>query len=286
MQKISVIIPVFNADSTLLSCLQALVAQIQPGDGHEVIVVDNNSTDGSLEIARSVPGVRVASEPKQGAYAARNHGSRIATGDILAFTDPDCIPGFRWISEIGDTFEDESVALAIGQQCHAGHSSALGLVADYEREKVAYIYSQSDSLVFFGHCNNMAVRRCLWEEMGPFVERMRGADTIFIRRTVDRYSTDIAKYVPEMTVRHLEITNLSQYYRKMSIYGRSRARYRHIVRARALGLRERLGVFHQAARRNHYSVSQYLGLFAILTGGWLFWVSGSFSAIWSPKEKQ
>lgn len=131
----------------------------------------------------------------------------------------------------------------------------------------------------------MAVRRCLWEVMGPFVERMRGADVIFIRRAVDHYSTDMARYVPEMTVRHLEISSLSQYYRKMSIYGRSRARYSHIVRARALGLRERLSVFHQAARRNHYSVFQYLGLFAILTGGWLFWVSGTLRAVWNPKEK-
>ena len=109
------IIPVFNADSTLLSCLQALVAQMQPDDGHEVIVVDNNSTDGSLEIARSVPGVHVVSEPKQGAYAARNKGCRVATGDILAFTDPDCIPGSRWISEMGDAFKDESIALVIGR---------------------------------------------------------------------------------------------------------------------------------------------------------------------------
>lgn len=285
MQRISVIIPVFNAAPTLLSCLQALVGQIQSGDGCEIIVVDNNSTDESLEIARSISGVRLVYESKQGAYAARNTGCRVANGDFLAFTDPDCIPGSHWISEIGAAFKDESTALIMGRQRHCGHSNALGLVADYEREKIAYIYSQSDPSVFFGHCNNMAVRRWLWEEMGPFVERKRGADTIFIRRTVDRFSTDIAKFAPEMTVRHLEISSLSRYYRKMSTYGRSRALYTHIVRARPLYLRERLRVYLQAARRNHYTLYQYLGLLAILTGGWFFWVSGTLSTVWNPKEK-
>jgi len=98
--QVSVIVPMYNAERTLAACLDGLAAQDHPRGEHEILLVDNGSTDASASIARRHPGVTLLSEPRPGAYAARNHGLRRAQGDVIAFTDPDCVPHPSWIREI------------------------------------------------------------------------------------------------------------------------------------------------------------------------------------------
>ena len=90
---VSVVVPMLNVEAYLERCLVSLANQANPGAGVEVLVVDNGSTDGSPEIARRFEGkVRLLREPVRGAYRARNHGVAAARGDIVAFTDADCVP--------------------------------------------------------------------------------------------------------------------------------------------------------------------------------------------------
>jgi glycosyltransferase involved in cell wall biosynthesis len=95
---VSVIIPVFNDQGGIDSCISALERQRYPADLLEVIVVDN---------ASDVP-VRIDAEPafqarvirceSPGSYAARNAGLQVAAGAVLAFTDADCVPDPGWVS--------------------------------------------------------------------------------------------------------------------------------------------------------------------------------------------
>lgn len=103
---VSVIIPVFNDTQRLRQCLQALAQQTYPRDRYEVLVVDNSPTpDPSLSLlvteAVEVQGLSLvlAHEPRRGSYAARNHGLSLAQGDVLAFTDSDCIPDVDWLEK-------------------------------------------------------------------------------------------------------------------------------------------------------------------------------------------
>src|SRR3546814_8574240 len=89
---ISVIIAVWNGRATIGRCLDAVRAQSLPSEELEIIVVDNGSSDGTAEIARSVPGVIVLTEHRPGSYAARNRGLAHARGTYVAFTDADCRP--------------------------------------------------------------------------------------------------------------------------------------------------------------------------------------------------
>ena len=83
--KISVITAVWNAESSIAHCVESV-----RGNEVEHLLMDNCSTDRSVEIARSTdPAVRVFSEPDKGIYDAMNRGAARATGDILAWLNAD-----------------------------------------------------------------------------------------------------------------------------------------------------------------------------------------------------
>jgi glycosyltransferase involved in cell wall biosynthesis len=94
---VSVIIPVYNDRERLKLCLDALEKQTYPQNLYEVIVVDNGSDERIEKIIDQFKQALVTSEEQRGSYAARNKGISLAKGEILAFTDSDCIPDKNWI---------------------------------------------------------------------------------------------------------------------------------------------------------------------------------------------
>ena len=86
--KISVVIPAYNAERTIVRTLESALAQTLPP--HEVIVVDDGSRDGTPAVVeRYAPRVRLVRQVNAGPSAARNHGVRVATGDWIALLDSD-----------------------------------------------------------------------------------------------------------------------------------------------------------------------------------------------------
>jgi len=98
---VSVIVPVYNQGAQLQRCLAALAAQTYERSRFEIIVVDNGSEDADAIAAAVAPysNARLTLEATPGSYAARNHGLTLAQGDILAFTDADCLPATDWLAE-------------------------------------------------------------------------------------------------------------------------------------------------------------------------------------------
>lgn len=96
---VSVIIPVLNSSQSLKTCLNALESQTYPKDLFEVIVVDNGSRDDIKELVSKFSQAIFTSENKPSSYAARNKGLSLAKGDVLAFTDADCVPALDWIEK-------------------------------------------------------------------------------------------------------------------------------------------------------------------------------------------
>jgi glycosyltransferase involved in cell wall biosynthesis len=96
---VSVIIPVYNDSDRLKLCLQALQRQTYPKHLYEAIVVDNNSdaTYKTKAVVEQFSQASIATETRPSSYAARNKGISLAKGEILAFTDSDCIPADDWI---------------------------------------------------------------------------------------------------------------------------------------------------------------------------------------------
>lgn len=86
---ISIIIPNYNGAATIEKCLRAAFASDY--DDFEVVVVDDCSTDESIEIIGRFPCRLIRLDSNQGAAKARNMGARHSRGDILFFTDADCL---------------------------------------------------------------------------------------------------------------------------------------------------------------------------------------------------
>jgi glycosyltransferase involved in cell wall biosynthesis len=113
MTKYSVIVPAYNAAVTLAKCLQALENQSVPKMEYEVIVVDDGSTDETPRVVEQFP-VRYVGQKNQGPAAARNRGARIAKGEIILFTDADCVPQQAWLEEMVRPFDDPHVMAVKG----------------------------------------------------------------------------------------------------------------------------------------------------------------------------
>ena len=96
---VSIVIPVFNDAQRLHLCLDALERQTYAGDRYEVVVVDNGSDQSLDHVVGKYPHARLAYERRRSSYAARNQGIHVANGEILGFTDSDCIPAENWIAQ-------------------------------------------------------------------------------------------------------------------------------------------------------------------------------------------
>eukprot|EP01042_Synura_sphagnicola_P011462 gene11462-14640_t len=81
---ISLIIPAYKQEDLLPACLDAVMENLA-GKAHEIIVVDNNSTDRTKEIVARYPAVTYVFEPEKGITRARQCGYRAASGEILAY---------------------------------------------------------------------------------------------------------------------------------------------------------------------------------------------------------
>jgi len=282
-KSISVVVPFHNADRHLDRCAVGLLSQTYPESQYEIIMVDNNSTDRSAEVVERHPEIRLLHEPKQGAYAARNHGVSAAQGQIIAFTDADCVVAPDWLEKMSDALSEPGLELAQGGRLFAHDGLDLSLLAAYEAQRAAYIFSAQSVGLRSGYTNNMAVRRSAFDHCGPFEEVGRGADTLFVLRVIHEYgSTEVVRYVGDATIRHLEVDSVAPWLRKRFIYGQSFERHYPVRRRthRNLTPSEQADILRRTLDTNGYSRVEVLRLVALLTLGRYAFIAGRRSVRW------
>lgn len=106
--RISFVVPAFNEEALLPSCLAAIRAEIdRSGCQAEVVVVDNASTDATAAVAAAVPGVRVVSQPVKGLVQARSAGFAATSGELVANIDADTLLPQGWLDRVFEMFADD-----------------------------------------------------------------------------------------------------------------------------------------------------------------------------------
>ena len=161
--SLSFIIPVLNGEKFIGDCLSYMSKEMAPQD--EVIVVDNGSTDRTIEIAESFDRVRVIHHPKITIAAMRNRGSEIARGNVLAFIDCDCLicPGWRKAAE--ETLADDSV--------HAtGSHFDLSLTPTWIEKAWIPPRKNLPEKTHYIPSGNLVVRKDVYDEIGGFDESL------------------------------------------------------------------------------------------------------------------
>lgn len=276
---ISVVVPFYNAEKYIEKCAEALLTQSYPTTRYEIIMVDNNSTDRSVDLIKKYPRIKLLSQQKQGSYAARNQGVAASKGTILAFTDADCVPSSDWLQKTRAALRFPDVEIIQGGRLYGVESPALSMLAAYEAERAAYTFSGESSGLYYGYTNNMAVRRSLFDRCGPFLEITRGADSIFVNKVIEDCSCKVIRHVPDARIRHLEITSVWNYLRKRVIHGRSlQQNYsRRKSTHRPLSIFERFMIIRRTIQRKRYSLLQSLCLIILVLMGMLCFSSGRLS---------
>ncbi|MDZ4816141.1 MAG: glycosyltransferase [Verrucomicrobiota bacterium] len=93
--KVSVVVCSYNGGRTLQACLQSLRELDYPN--YEVILVDDGSTDNTRQIVKDFPEIIDIVQPNMGLSYARNTGYKASTGDVVAYTDSDCMVDRDWV---------------------------------------------------------------------------------------------------------------------------------------------------------------------------------------------
>lgn len=164
---VTVVVPTKD-DPRLSSCLDALRRlELPEGWRCEVVVVDNGSADDPGVMVAAHPGVRLLREPAGGSYAARNHGVAATTGEVVAFTDSDCVPEPDWLlvalAVLGD---DEVVAVAGDVRLDLPHARPRGFAGCWESVEA---FPQAEYVGRgFGVTANLVVRRSAGDLVGWF----------------------------------------------------------------------------------------------------------------------
>jgi len=108
---VSIIICTLNGGKRISDCLDSLVGQDYPKENYEIIVVNDGSTDDTLNVLDRY-GIKVVNHPKNlGIGAARKSGLQSASGEIIAYTDDDCIADPKWLTNLIGCYKDDVMAV-------------------------------------------------------------------------------------------------------------------------------------------------------------------------------
>lgn len=148
MKRISIIIATYNRADLLAETLESLAAHLQDARGCEVadvIVVNNNSSDATAEVATGfgarIQALKVVLETNQGLSYARNRGIEEATGDLIVFLDDDVDLGPDWLLRLVQPFADDEKVAATGSRVLPHGTGAL---PDWLPRQYAYLASVFD----------------------------------------------------------------------------------------------------------------------------------------------
>jgi glycosyltransferase involved in cell wall biosynthesis len=254
---ISVVVCTFNRSNLLEQCLRSLVDQTLEKNRYEVIIVDNNSSDTTSELAQvflTQPiNAKYVLETQQGLSFARNTGWKCAIGDYIAYIDDDAIAAPDWLAVMAQFITQHSQIQVFGGPYDA--YTLTELPHWFPPEYGVHSLGNCDRPIQLGeewlHGSNMVFRKDIFEKFGGFDETlgMKGKQVAYMEEVdfllrLEKRGVAIY-YVHNMTMRHL----IADY--KMSLKWLLTAMYKGGKSAKRTFMQDRNFSSHIAALLKH-----------------------------------
>lgn len=239
---VSVIIPVFNDSERLQVCLTALENQTYPKNFYEVIVVDNASEESIDSLIDEFVQARAGFESHTGSYSARNRGLSLAKGEVIAFTDSDCIPAFEWIEKgVANLLRAYNCGI-VGGKVEISFKNHVKPTAAELFDSISFFQQKLNvEVAKFSVTANLFTFRKVLDHVGPFNDTLKSGGDVEWGRRVFLSGYRII-YADDARVSHPARNSFGQLYKKL-------------VRVTA-GL-------HELQDQNAYSFMTFLGKLAI-----------------------
>jgi len=210
MILVSIIIPIYKDWDRLFVCLEALSRQTFSKEAFEVIVVNNEPTESVFDSSpfQSKLNLVFLHEDFPGSYAARNKGLKIAKGDIVGFTDSDCIPHDKWIENAVAYFNDDSNDRVAGKVKLFFENSKRKSAAElYES---AFSFNQRRNVNKYGASitANFFTRRQFFDDVGFFDNRRKSGEDFGWNRRANNEGLSLI-YADDVVVEHPARANLA-----------------------------------------------------------------------------
>ncbi len=173
---ISVVIPAKNEEKYLGLCLDAVQKAFKGQARYEIIVVDNFSTDRSVEISESYK-CKVIKNPKIGPASSRNMGVSVANGELIAFIDADCLIDQEWLRFTKEHFDNENV-VAVGTKVCPDFNNATWVeksLFNLNQRRGKDISENVRKVRWIG-TSNMLVRKKIFKNINGFNEKFITAE--------------------------------------------------------------------------------------------------------------
>jgi glycosyltransferase involved in cell wall biosynthesis len=225
---VSIVIPVRNEEHYMEQCIASLKKLDYPADKLEIIFADGRSTDRTAEIARA-NGCRVVDNPGLKISAGRNQGFAASKGQIIVFTDADCVFDTVWLKTAVLHFKDDRIAGLSGptrvprEQNDFGKAvgAVFGLAgmigATVHHETVDAVYETDD----LPGCNAFYRREALAAVM-PTNTLLRSNEDVEMNAYIRREGFRLFM-TPDVQVQHFKRTSSRGFWKQMQIFAAGRA---------------------------------------------------------------
>ena len=209
-RDLSIVIPAYNEARFISEGLASIRDNLR-GIDHEIIVVDNGSTDATAELASKFPNVRVISITKSTISRARNKGVEITTGQLLAFLDGDVKITAKWATAISKKMP----AVRMGNDYFGGFPFDIPENASLI-ERAWFPASSLGRLTYVGSAN-LIVSASVFRKINGFDESLRTAEDVDFGRRATR-AGQVIDFDPEFHAIHLGFPRTIRHFFKREMW--------------------------------------------------------------------
>jgi GT2 family glycosyltransferase len=243
LPKVSVIVCSYNGGQTLRECLASLMRLDYPDV--EIVLVDDGSTDQTPAIAAEFPEVIYHRQVNKGLSEARNVGAELATGEIVAYTDSDCVVDEHWLRYLVQSMRDQNVEAIGGPNITPPSDGWIAKCVAASPGNPSHVMLDDHFAEHIPGCN-MAFRRQTLLDLGGFDTQFRqaGDDVDLCWRLLD--TGQKIGYAPAAMVWHHRRATVKAYAKQQKGYGRAEAmvQFKHPHRFGVLGRSSWQGIIY------------------------------------------